>query len=228
MNMIRPDLVDAQQSFIASLGTAGTWWDGSERAAIARGVRTARTFTEAPPWATPESLGVDAAEFGLDHVVLATIWRLTNHPATLTSEWYESMVDATCSALDCDRSEVERRHVELVSIVAAMNAIDRFADALGTDRPALPAPDRSRPSRHVVDATVDRHWVPTNSDRGANVFKALTSVPSALAHVESLSDVHYVPGRTITGDRSWNRGTLSRSQIELVAAMTSLQNECFY
>ena len=38
----------------------------------------------------------------------------------------------------------------------------------------------------------------------------------------------YLPTAALLGDLDWSRGTLDRRQIELVAALTSLHNECFY
>ena len=72
------------------------------------------------------------------------------------------------------------------------------------------------------------HWVPTAPTTGPMVLTALSAVPAAGELMRALSDAQYVPFDALLGDLTWSRGTLTRQQIELVAAQTSLRNECFY
>jgi hypothetical protein len=118
--------------------------------------------------------------------------------------------------------------VEMVGIVAGLNAIDRFADALGLDRLLLPDPQPGEPSMETVEAVVTTHWVPTADIPGGNVLKAMSAVPTAWQTTRPIAETHYVPQEMLLGDLAWNRGTLSRPQIEFVAAVTSFGNECFY
>ena len=113
--------------------------------------------------------------------------------------------------------------------MAAVNSVDRLADLLDLDVLSLPEPDAGSPTGAVVEASVTSHWVPTDPDaRGANVLKALSAVPAAATFRARLIEAQYLPVDALLGDLDWSRGTLDRRQIELVAAMTSLHNECFY
>ena len=119
-------------------------------------------------------------------------------------------------------------YVELVGIVAVMNAVDRLASIL--DLELLPARDpepgeRTRPS---IPSSVSSHWVPTALDAtDANVLKALTLSPAVEAMRTRIGATHYIPAEG-RADMNWSRGTLDRHQIELVAGVTSKHNECFY
>jgi hypothetical protein len=90
-------------------------------------------------------------------------------------------------------------------------------------------------------ASVDRHWVATISPAEAppeldwlypslgapNVLRALSLVPDQLRQLRPLQSAGYVPGEHLM-DVTWSRGGLDRRQIELVAARTSQNNDCFY
>jgi hypothetical protein len=202
---VRQDLREAQAGFVAGLGAPGTWWNAAERLEIAAEVRRAAADHRRAPWAGPDGLA-------------GIVWRLTNHPGTLTREWYESSVD-TITPL---------QYVELVGIVAGFSAVDRFAEALDLELLPLPSAMTGDPSRIPIESSVTTHWVPTTDAPGANVLVAMSAVPEAWEASRPISSSHYVPQDKITGDLSWERGTLSRPQIELVAAITSYAGECFY
>lgn len=224
---VRADLVMAHRDAIGGLAAPGTWWTSEQRIGIAAEVRRALTRPDLAPWQSPSAIGlpVDPTDSGvLPAGVVDVIWRITNHPGTLTSAWYDAIVTEFASP---------RHYVELVGLVAALNAIERFALSLGLDPMSLPAPGTGRPrseqpGAEVPEATVTTHWVPTATTHGPNVLQALSAVPTAFALTRSLSDAQYVPAVALLGDLTWNRGTLSRPQIELVAAQTSIDNECFY
>ena len=202
---IRTDLREAHATFVASLGEPGTWWTATERLEIAAEVRRATADRSTAPWAGPEDLA-------------GVIWRLTNHPGTLTRDWYDGAV-ATITPL---------QYVELVSIVAGLSAVDRFAEAMELEPIPLPSAAGGDPSRTPTESSVALHWVPTADVRGPNVLVAMSAVPAAWESTRPISSSHYVPQDKITGDLTWARGTLSRPQIELVAAVTSYAGECFY
>ncbi len=216
---VRRDLVDAQTTFVSQLAGPGTWWTGAERVAIAAEVRRARLHADLMPWQAPSTIDAMIPD---DHTLKAAavdaVWRITNHPGTLTHDWYVAIT----TELD------PLQYVELVGVVAAMNAVDRFADALDTTPLDLPTPTVGEPERITVEAAVATHWVPTTSVRGPNVLRALSAVPAAWESTRQIGASHYVPEDRIVGDLTWSRGTLTRPQIEYVAAMTSSLNECFY
>lgn len=217
----RSDLVDAHRSVVLRIAEPGTWWSGAERVAIAAEHRRALDHADLPPWEAPSGIeGMVAADHVLPPAAVDATWRLTNHPGTLTEDWYRTIVAGLPSAL---------HYVELVGIVAAMNSLDRFAAAMELDPVPLPDPAPGEPTGDTPgDMAVSTHWVPTVGERGPNVLRALSAVPDTFDLVRTLSAAQYVPPDALLGDLSWSRGTLTRSQIELVAAATSLVNECFY
>lgn len=215
---VRPDLAAAHAETFADLARPGAALTGAEKVAIARVVRAARAEPDRPPWYQPSTSGPDFPD--LPGAALDAAWRLTNHPGTLTAEWYATIVA---------RLPSPAYYVELVGLVAAVNSVDRLADLLDLEPIDIPDPLPGEPTGDVVEATVTSHWVPTDPQAtGANVLKALSAVPAAAAFRARLISTQYLPPEALLGDMDWTRGTLDRRQIELVAATTSLHNECFY
>lgn len=164
-----------------------------------------------------------------DHVVptaaIDASWRLTNHPGTLTADWYESIVAETSDAVS---GITASQYTELVGVVAQANCIDRFADGLSIGRAALPEPIEGQPTQLVPDGLMQRdHWVPTVDIDGPQVIKALSGVPEENAAMFILSDAQYMP-IALMAELAADRNSLTRMQVELVAARTSKLNECFY
>lgn len=199
----------------------GTWWTGAERTAIAAEVRRARQHTDLPPWEAPSGIdGLIADDHVLPVAAVDAIWRITNHPGTLTAEWYEGIVTGL---------PTPEHYVELVGIVAPMNAVDTFARVMDIDEIPLDDPLEGEPTRLPVEGSVvSSHWVPTAPIKGPNVLKALSAVPGDRPAFEAIAAAQYVPPDALLGDLEWGRDSLDRRQIELVAAQTSMVNECFY
>ena len=218
---VRDDLVQAHLATIDGWASPGNWWSATERLAMVGQVRKARAADELPPWARPSTVeGLVDPDTPLPAAAVDAVWRLTNHPGTLTAEWYAETIEAGLTP---------EQYVELVGVVATANCIDVFATAIGVEAAPLPNPAEGEPDRAVVDGVaVSTHWVPTAPVRGANVGKALTSVPVAAEAWRRLSDAQYVPPEALLNDLTWSRGALDRMQVELLAARTSLLNECFY
>jgi len=218
---LRADLVQAHVETVQSWAAPGNWWSGAERLAMVIEVRRAREAEELPPWVRPSSVeGLVEDGHPLPAVAVDAIWRLTNHPGTLTQQWYEETIERDLSP---------EQYVELVSVVATANCVEVFGSAIGIGPIPLPSPAEGEPDRAIVaEATPSTHWVPTVPGRGANVGKALTSVPVAVEAWLRLSNAQYVPTDALLGDLQYSRGALDRMQVELLAARTSLLNECFY
>ncbi|MDX1382672.1 MAG: alkylhydroperoxidase-related (seleno)protein [Thermoanaerobaculia bacterium] len=216
---IRGEILDAHARVLEHWASPGTWWTGAERLAIVVESRRARAADPFPPWVAPSSMpGVIAEDHLLPTPAIDAVWRLAVHPGSLTEAWYRGVVDA---GLDPER------YVELVAIVATAAAVDHFAAALSLEAPDLPAPAAGEPSRQRPEASVARHWVPTVDDGGAMVLQALSLVPAEEAARAMLSAAQYVPPQSFF-DMAYTRDGLDRMQIELVAARTSILNECFY
>lgn len=218
---VRADLDLAHQQTVESWASPGDWWSASERLAIVDEVRRARAADELPPWVQPSTVdGLVDADHALPMAAVDAVWRLTNHSGTLTEEWYRQVVAEGLSP---------EQYVELVGVVATANCLEVFATALGIDPIPLPVPAEGEPARKsVAGAAVRSHWVPTADVRGPNVGKALTASPVSVDDWNRLSETQYVPMDALLSDLTWSRGTLDRMQIELLAARTSLLNECFY
>lgn len=218
---IRADLDEAHTEVAMRWATTGSWWSGVERLSMVEEVRRARDFAELAPWESPSQIeGLVSKDHVLPEAVVDAIWRITSHPGTLTAEWHASILG---------RGVHPEAYVELVAVVAQANAVDRFADALNLDRVELPAPDASEPAKISETALqVSSHWVPTANIKGPNVLKALSAVPFENESLSLLSSVQYVRFGDLLSDLVSKQNSLSRMQVEVIAARTSKLNECFY
>jgi alkylhydroperoxidase family enzyme len=218
---IRSDLIEAHRSTVEAASRPGDWWTGPERNAIAAEVRRALAHADWAPWQAPSGVeGTIAEGHPLPASAVDAIWRITNHPGTLTHDWYEQIVDGLPSVL---------HYVELVGLVATVNAVERFASIMGFD-PHQPVESAPGDPVAVVPDGVGQygHWVPTTGNEGPRVLQALSAVPRQFALWRAHSEAQYVPAEALTADLTWTRGALSRVQVELLAARTSQANECFY
>lgn len=215
---VRGDLTAAHAAVVDNLALPGDWLRADEKTAVARVVRAALAEATQPPWYTPSSDGHVVDE--LPAAAVDAAWRLTNHPGTLTPEWYGDIVAGLPSP---------EYYVELVGVVATINAIDRFADLLDFEPLPLAAAQPGDPLRPEIVSEVTSHWVPTAVDaEGPNVLRAHTVAPQVAAIRSQMGEAQYIPRSARGEGSSWSRGDLGPIQIELIAAMTSLHNECFY
>lgn len=184
------------------LRSPGAWWSGSQRVEIAAVARAARGDFHLPTTSLP-SAAVEAAV------------RLSADPHA-SAEWL--------AHLDADGLDA-LSYVEVLGIVARLNAVDTFLFGIGASEQRLPDPLAGDPSGEVADgATVNGGLVPTVGP--ASPPNGLSAVPG---EAEALLDLHGVlylslaemPDLAIEND-------LSRVQLEFVAARTSLLNDCFF
>jgi hypothetical protein len=121
--------------------------------------------------------------------------------------------------------------VEIVGIVVSVLPPVAFARAAGLPLPALPAgvpgAPTGREAAELAPATLN--WVPVAApaDQVASVVQALSALPDEWDNLWQLAEAQYMSDRQMD-DPLWNRGTLSRPQMELVAARLSLIRECFF
>ena len=178
----------------------GTWFDGAERVAIA-----------------------DAARHGAgDGPAAVAARRIHDEPATITRDWL--------SALEAEGLTLAE-YVEVLGVVSQLRAVDTFEFAVGRAMRPLPDPLDGDPSHESVDdASIDGAWVPT-----VGLAFPPTILSSVRAENEAMHDVHEVlylapragDGYTM-GNMSVVRDGLRRTQMEFVAARTSLVNDCFF
>jgi hypothetical protein len=149
------------------------------------------------------------------------VYRIAAHAGTLTREWYEAM-----------RAELgELPYVELVGITCTVAAVVAFRRAAGLAAWQLPTPVDGKPSRTTPPDLVPAglNWVRETApaDERAAVVQAFSSVPDEDERLWMLAAAQYIPNQEMV-DPQWTRGTLTRPQIELVAARVSQLQECFY
>ena len=220
---IRPDLVTQQTAAWRHVTSPGASWTGAERAAIARTALAALDDCDpVAPWMTPMKTGkaIAGTEILGDFVIDAA-YRIARHASSLTEDWYRCQL-----ALGIDPIA----YVEMVGVVCTVAAVDGFFRAMNLERPSLPAPvDGEAHGRHPQVEPARLNWVPVAipADQHAAVVQGLSAAPDEWDNVTRLAAVQYIPVGDMA-DLRWSRGTLSRSDMELVAARLSAARQCFY
>ena len=185
------------------LASAGTWFTGEQRVAIARVVRQAQA-------------GQDVGSDGLLDVIIEAASKIAIDAHTIDQDWIEQ-----CFA----RGLTPLQMVELTAVVAQLSTIDTYTIGIGEALRELPEPLPGDPAREEVKgARLMRGWYPTRGVAGApNCFSAV------VAENEALHEIHEAMylGMQEMADVSIVK-SLHRSQIELLAARTSNYNDCFY
>ncbi|NQV05543.1 hypothetical protein HQ535_03255 [bacterium] len=200
-----PDLAASFRAEWEFLAAPGTWLTGDERVAVAAVARAARSGDPIPKTA------LDAVE---DDVAI-TLGRTPGViRADVVDAWYR-------------RGLVVERYIEMVGIASRITAVDSFHRAMGLPLEALPQPMDGEPTRIAADPSARRtrrSYAPTVG--APQIVTVLSLVPAEQAAWIRLSDAMYMTfeAMNLPGDQ---RG-LHRSEIEVVAARTSLINECFF
>lgn len=213
---VRADLAAAHRSSLHHVGRPGARFTAAQRVRIAEVARDAYLAADpSPPWARP---------YG--EAMLDVAYRLARHAGTLTAEFYEQVVNA-----EPPHGMHPLDWVEVVGVVVATVPPVAFARAAGMPLPALPAPVDGPPTgaeaAELAPATLN--WVPVAApaDKVASVVQALSALPAEWDNLWQLAEAQYMSDSQMI-DPLWNRGTLSRAQMELVAGRLSLIRECFF
>ena len=199
---LSPDYIPGLDREWHRLRSPGGWWSGAERVEIAAVARAARREHDPPATSLPAA-AVEAAT------------RLSADPHA-TDVWIAELDAQGLSAL---------AYVEILGVVARLNAIDTFLFGIGQAEQPLPDPLPGRPSGETVpDARLNGGLVPTVGP--ASPPNGLSAVPG---EAEALLDLHGVLYLSLSemGDLHIDKD-LSRAQLEFVAARTSLLNDCFF
>jgi hypothetical protein len=237
---IRDDLIAAYRDFWHQLATAGTWWSGEERIAIAAEARQAtqcafcaerKNALSAYHLPGEHTAAVDSplSEWAVD-----AVHRVVTDQTRITKDYIQKNAATGLS---------EGKYVELVGVVVCVFGIDEFCRALGFALESLPAPVAGEPTEYqpgglesdtgMVSMISAGQRGPAEHDlwpegHDANVVRALSQVPNAVREWEPLSDAQYLPGPKIDDPAADTERALNRMQIELVAGRVSSHNECFY
>lgn len=201
---VRPELVAAIDRSWEELGRPGTWWDARDKIAIADLARGAREGVDQPGHRRLHPAAVDAAR------------RIAATPAAITEPW----VQEVCGALG------ETRYVELIGVVARVVAVGTFAQLLGLEPVTLPDPTDGEPTREPSPDGIRKNHTWVSMAMPVPPF-VLGAVPAAMAAMNDLSETLYMSMDDMA-DPDWTRGDLHRTQVELVAAAVSHENQCFY
>ena len=230
------------------IGGAGNWWSGEQHLAIAQAVRDARNCLlcqDRKAALSPFSIdGVhagdafplpDAVADAVVDAVADAVHRITTDPARLTRDWIESLLG----------DEFGYGHyVEMVGVIVSLISIDTLHHVLEMPLEPLPAATGNKPDHYWPEgAAIDVAWVPMiypenltaaendiyfHAPRMGHVIRAMSLVPEAVRQLNSLSAAHYLPTPEVGDMTSCGELTLTRPQIELIAARTSILNDCFY
>ena len=183
------------------LAAAGTWWTGAERIAVAATARAARDGLDRPG--------------GLPDPAAEATERLSIEAHLVSAEWLD----------DLERRGLERvAYVEVLGVVSRIRAVDTALFGLGQPERPLPVPSPGEPTHEATDAQIDGGFVPTVGRAGPP--NALSAVPDEHDALHDLHGAMYLSLEEMR-DLRIERG-LGRAQMELVAARTSLLNDCFF
>lgn len=207
--VVRRDLALAHRRSLDHIAAAGARFDGVRRVRLAAVVRDGYLSNAVePPWVQP---------YG--DPLLDAVHRLTCHAGTLTETWYRQL---PIDPLDW---------VEAVGVVVATVPVVAFARAAGVPLPELPEPAPGEPTRLEAREleTARLNWVPVAApaDRTAAVVQALSALPGEWNNLWQLAAAQYMSDRQMDDPR-WNRGTLSRPQMELVASHLARLRDCVF
>ncbi len=185
-----------------TLASPGTWWTGSQRVAIAAVARAAR------------ERGADT-DTDLPPPAVEAAARIAANPH-VDADWVAAL---TAQGLSPEA------YVEIVGVVGRLSAVDSFMFGIGSQPQPLPTPIDGSPTRSLADEA-DMHGAlaPTVGSPGAP--NSLSAVPAETDALFALHAVLYLSLQEM-GDPTIEK-TLSRAQMELLAARTSLLNDCFY
>jgi len=200
----------------------GDWLTGAQRRAAWIECRDARTNElDQARRAALSPAAVDGAHAATDELsaeAVEVVHRVSSDPGRLTRAWADEMMAMLGDAT----------YTELVGIAATAAAVDAFDHAIGDgEQPIPPAVDGDPAKERPTDVGDVGAWVPqTLEAQNANVSRTLSLVPVSNRAWRGLVDGLYSRGMEF-GNLTWERA-LNRPQVELVAARTTAELECFY
>lgn len=235
---IRDDIKVAHRAFWRKLASPGSWWQGSERVAIAEESRIALSCdycSERKQALSPYTFQGQHEHTGrLPELAVDAVHRVVTDQGRITATYVNDNVANGLS---------KEEYVELVGIVVAVLSIDEFHRALGLALEPLPEPVGGDISRYrPAHLSEDIGFVPTvppdgsvgeeadlwPNGRSANVVRALTLVPDALRDWRDLSGAQYLSFADMQNFVKHDDRAINRMQMELIAGRVSSVNECFY
>lgn len=251
---IRAGLAGAIEKAWARLGQAGTWWSGAERLAIAAETRQAmhcRLCRARKEALSPRHAQGDHDSLGvLSGAAIEAIHHIRTDAGRLTESWLQGLL-----ARDLkdggqkdgglkDGGLKDGEYVEIISIVAAVAAVDTFDRAMGLPGRDLPSPAPGEPTRRrpagvkpglgwletlAPEDLADDDPDPYSRFGAYNIQRALSLVPDEVIAFFELDVELYFYERSFPRRRlQIKERALSEAQIELIAARAATINGCYY
>ena len=230
---IRAAIADAHTDTLNSFARPGTWYTAAQRCEIVANVRAARAAEQLQEMADPAECTGQIGDAVRD--IARTLAVSTN---ALDRSFYDAARDNGLSDTD---------YVEIVGIVARVVGVDIFARAIGVTPRTLPRPADGTPRRlRPHSARAEGAWVDTVpcGRRGKDealqiygshkveaapfIYRALSLVPDEARGLIQLGAAQYVEIENFMNLDFTFEPTISRQQVELLAARVSAINECFY
>jgi hypothetical protein len=236
---IRSDIPRTNRAVWEHIASAGCWWTGNDRVAMAAEVRRARhcaLCSERKDSLAPYSIpGAHDQGHDLPPDVVEVVHRVATDSGRLKKSWYDDLVNGGLT---------DAQYVEILSVVVVIVAVDEFHHALGLPLEPLPQPEPGQPSGYrPPGAKAAGAWVPMILLDGAidqeadlygggkqivNVVSALSLVPDAVRMADDILSTYYVAGADLPNLSKNGGRALQRSQMEFIAARVSSINDCFY
>ena len=229
----------AHRRYWKRLATPGSWLTGAERIAVAKEVRqvaNCKLCADRKTALSPYQVdGAHDTTSDLPDTVVEVVHRVTSDPGRLTKSWFDGIMQQDLS-VEC--------YVEVIGTLGSVLCIDEFCRGLDISlnelpEPAAGEPDHYRPANIREDS--DDAWVPMLpnvacsgpeadlwEDRMGNIVRALSLVPNEVRDMFNLGEAHYLDPEDVWNLTGSPHGTLTRRQMEIVAARVSALNGCFY
>lgn len=230
---------EAHNRYWDRLATPGSWLSGEERVAVAREVRQASSCNlcrERKNALSPYQVdGAHETVSDLPDTIVEVVHRIITDPARLTKTWFDGLMQ---------QGLTPEKYIEVLGTLGCVLTIDEFCRGLDIPLHPLPEPKAGEPSNYRPASIMedgDGAWVPLLpnvvdsgpesdlwEDRTGYVIRALSLVPDEVRYMLDLLDTHYMNNNQIWNVTGSRRGTLTRMQMEVVAARVSGLNGCFY
>jgi hypothetical protein len=234
---IRGDIVEAVAKAWERLGHVGPWLDGKTRLAVASEVRNARSCAlcvRAKEALSPYALqGQHDSLTDLPPVWIDVIHRITTDSGRLTQKWLREALGGGLA---------EEEFIEIVSVTVQVIVIDALRFGVGVAPLALPDASAGQAARQAdLTASPGPGWISTIApgdaaadfaDFYANesyfyIRRSLTALPDECRGLWDLLNVLYVPDPRVHEIEGLDR-SISRAQIEFLAARSSALLNCYY
>jgi len=234
---VRKDIVDAHTIAWGRIAAPGTWLDSERRLAIAAEIRQARScdfckeIKDALSPFTPQ--GIHQTTGNLLDAEVELVHRGVSDPGRLSEAWAHDVLNGGIT---------EGEYVEIVCIIASVMIMDTMTMALGSNNTGLPDKRAGKPNNYLPPgAKIKAAWLPIvepedavetdeplyPNPKAAYIYRGLSMVPASLRDYWALANTHYIPGEYVYQfDQSIR--SISRPQMELIAARVSSLHECIY